>query len=170
MEPWQTLNKLPEGEARTALLTCCGSKRWVERMLVRRPFADHTAMVDTAREEWFALSTDDWYEAFGHHPRIGDRESLAARFGGAGQFAENEQAGVAGATQAVLDELAQANQAYETKFGFTFIVCATGKSATEMLGLLRARIINDPATEIQVAADEHAKITEIRLNQIRVLL
>jgi 2-oxo-4-hydroxy-4-carboxy-5-ureidoimidazoline decarboxylase len=163
MEPWQRFSLAPLDEARAQFHACCGSARWVERMLSRRPFASRDALLAAAREEWFALTPADWRDAFRHHPPIGDRDALRARFPGTAQLSEREQAGVAGASDAVLDALAEANRAYAHKFGYIFIVCATGKSAGEMLASLRARLLNGPDTEIRIAAEEQAKITELRL-------
>ena len=131
-------------------------------MIARRPFGGSDALLAAARDEWFALSPADWREAFGHHPMIGDREALRRRFA-ARHLSEREQAGVTSAPDSVLDALAEGNRAYRDTFGFIFIICATGKSAEEMLGMLRVRLNNDPDTEIRIAAAEHAKITELRL-------
>lgn len=132
-------------------------------MLARRPFASEDAALAAARDEWIRLSPDDWREAFSHHPTIGDRGSLRARFPRTHELSTREQAGVAAASDAVLDSLAEANQQYQRKFGYIFIVCATGKRADEMLTLLEARLQNDPDTEIRTAAEEQARITAIRL-------
>jgi 2-oxo-4-hydroxy-4-carboxy-5-ureidoimidazoline decarboxylase len=132
-------------------------------MLDRRPFGSNARLLQAARDEWFALTAADWREAFSHHPRIGDREALRARFPATAHLSEREQAGVNGAGHDVLDALADANRAYEDRFGHIFIVCATGKTAEEMLALLRGRLQNEPAGEVQIAAGEQAKITEIRL-------
>jgi 2-oxo-4-hydroxy-4-carboxy-5-ureidoimidazoline decarboxylase len=153
-------------EARVLLQTCCGSSRWVDRMLGRRPFVTQTALLSAAREEWFALTREDWLEAFSHHPKIGDRDALRKRFAATRHLSEREQAGVDSASDAILDALAAGNREYDERFGYIFIVCATGKSATEMLGLLRSRLGNDPASELRIAAAEQAKITEIRLQQL----
>ena len=157
------LDRAPEAEARAVLSRCCGSTRWVERMLARRPFGTHEQMRAAARAEWFALSEADWREAFTHHPRIGDRESLRRRFAATRDLSEREQSGAEGAAEDVLAALAEANAAYEARFGYIFIVCATGRSAQEMLGMLRARLGNKPDEEIRVAAEEQAKITDLRL-------
>jgi len=163
MEPWQKLDLAEPDDARRLLHACCGSTRWVERMLGRRPFRSREALLAASREEWFALTTDDWREAFSHHPKIGDRDALARRFPATHRWSEREQAGVSGASENVLDALAEGNQTYEAKFGYLFIVCASGRSADEMLTMLRARLGNDAETEIRIAADEQAKITELRL-------
>ena len=135
-------------------------------MLSRRPFGDQATLLSAARDVWFSLAASDWREAFSHHPKIGDRDALRARFAATRSLSEREQAGVSGASDDVLDALAEGNAAYEHRFGFIFIVCATGKTAEEMLGLLRSRLDNDPAREIQVAAAEQARITALRLDAI----
>lgn len=163
MEPWQRLDEADAGEARRLLTACCGGRRWVEVMLARRPFGSAEELLAGARQAWFALSADDWREAFTHHPRIGDRQALRERFAATAHLSEREQGGVEGASAAVLDRLADANRRYEKRFGYIFIVCATGKSAAGMLALLEARLTNDPETEIQIAAAEQARITELRL-------
>jgi 2-oxo-4-hydroxy-4-carboxy-5-ureidoimidazoline decarboxylase len=132
-------------------------------MLLRRPFGGVPALLTAAREEWFALAPDDWRDAFAHHPKIGDLGALRARFAATAALAEREQAGVAGAPDAILDALAEGNRAYEQKFGFIFIVCAAGRSAGEMLDMLRARLRNDLRTELLIAAEEQAQITARRL-------
>ena len=113
--------------------------------------------------QWFGLDEQDWLEAFAHHPRIGDRASLGARFHATHDLSANEQSGVAAAREDVLDALARENADYVDRFGFIFIVCATGKSAEEMLRMLRDRLSNDRATELRIAAEEQAKITALRL-------
>jgi 2-oxo-4-hydroxy-4-carboxy-5-ureidoimidazoline decarboxylase len=135
-------------------------------MMARRPFADAAALRAAADEVWSALSHGDWLEAFSHHPRIGDVEGLRARFASTRTWAEGEQAGARAASDEVLRALAEGNRAYEARFGHIFIVCATGKSAEEMLALLRARLPNDPVAEARVAAGEQAKITRLRLEKL----
>ena len=132
-------------------------------MLQRRPFGSDAELLTAARDEWFALTPDDWREAFSHHPKIGDRESLRARFPETADLSADEQGGVAAASEPTLAALAADNRAYEEKFGYIFIVCAAGKSADEMLELLRERLLNNPENEMLIAAGEQAKITERRL-------
>jgi 2-oxo-4-hydroxy-4-carboxy-5-ureidoimidazoline decarboxylase len=165
MDASRRLDAASESDAAAWLMRCCGSQRWVRRMLARRPFGDDERLQTIAREEWFALAPDDWREAFTHHPQIGDRASLRARFPETAHLSAAEQSGVGAASDAVLDALAEGNRAYYAKFGFIFIVCATGKTADEMLELLRARLANDPAVEIRNAAEEQAKITALRLRR-----
>lgn len=135
-------------------------------MLARRPFGDRERLFAAAETVFLSLEEADWREAFDHHPRIGDRDALRARFASTRAWAEGEQAGAREAQDDVLDALAEGNRAYEVRFGFIFIVCATGKSAEEMLGLLRGRLPNEPEAELQVAATEQAKITRLRLAKL----
>jgi 2-oxo-4-hydroxy-4-carboxy-5-ureidoimidazoline decarboxylase len=163
MEPSLRVDLVPEAEARRLLRAACGSSRWVEQMMSLRPFGTREALLRVAEREWFALEESDWREAFAHHPKIGDRQSLAKRFPETHNLSALEQSGVANASEDVLGALAEGNRLYEEKFGFIFIVCATGKTAAEMLALLRERLSNDPNQEIRIAAGEQAKITAIRL-------
>jgi 2-oxo-4-hydroxy-4-carboxy-5-ureidoimidazoline decarboxylase len=161
---WQDIDAASPEDAEDLLRRACGSSSWVDRMMLRRPFGSNEVLHRAAREEWFALTEDDWLEAFWHHPRIGDRASLEARFPKTHDLSEKEQAGVATARAEVLDALEQENAVYYDRFGFIFIVCAAGKSAEEMLRLLRDRLSNDRASELRIAAEEQAKITALRLN------
>ena len=166
MEPLLPIDDATPDEARNLLRTCCGASRWVERMLERRPFGTEEALRHSARDVWFGLSNADWREAFSHHPKIGDRESLRRRFAETRHLAAREQAGVESASEDVLTALARANRDYEDTFGYIFIVCASGLSAEEMLGMLRERMENDPHIEIRIAAEEQAKITDLRLRSL----
>jgi len=157
------LDTATDADARALLARACGSSRWVDRMMERRPFGNDARLLRTARIEWFGLTEADWLEAFSHHPHIGDRASLAARFPATHDLSAQEQAGIGHAQDAVLSALAEANATYLDRFGFIFIVCATGKTAEEMLALLRARLPNSRATELRIAAEEQAKITALRL-------
>lgn len=159
-------NAIPTDDARAAMLRCCGSRRWADAMLVRRPFASADELFAAADAVWAALDRDDWLEAFAAHPRIGDINSLKQKFAATAAWSEGEQAGVAGADDAILHDLAAGNAQYEERFGHTFIVCATGKTAAEMLVLLRSRLANDAATELRVAAAEQAKIMHLRLEKL----
>ena len=163
--PIEKLNRLPAEEARAALLACCGSTRWAAEVAALRPFWDVGQLLNIARRVWLELGREDWLEAFRAHPKIG--ESQAARETGeeARRWAEGEQSGARAASDETLAELARANREYEERFGFIFIVCATGKTADEMLALLRARITNDPETELRVAAEEQWRITALRLKK-----
>ena len=167
MESPLTLDRVDGTEARRLLTTCCGSTRWVERMLERRPFGSRERLLESAREVWFALDRSDWLEAFSHHPKIGDRTALRQRFAATGHLSEKEQAGVNTASDETLNALAEANKQYQRTFGYIFIVCATGLNAEEMLRRLRRRLRNEPDAEIRIAAEEQAKITELRLSNLQ---
>jgi 2-oxo-4-hydroxy-4-carboxy-5-ureidoimidazoline decarboxylase len=157
------LNEAPEADVRAIFFRACGSSRWVDRMMARRPFATDARLLFAARNEWFGLTEADWLEAFSHHPRIGDRAALEARFPDTHDLSAKEQAGIGAAHDDVLTALAEGNDGYFDKFGFIFIVCATGKSAEEILALLRERLTHDRANELRIAAEEQAKITALRL-------
>lgn len=162
MERWRKISAGPESEARELLRVCCGAPAWIERMLAARPFTSREEATNAARAIWFALSPAQWREAFAHHPRIGDVESLRRKFASSA-LSEREQSGVSGAPAEVLQLLLEGNRAYEARFGHIFIVCASGKGADEMLALLNARLSNEPGEELRIAAEEHAKICELRL-------
>jgi 2-oxo-4-hydroxy-4-carboxy-5-ureidoimidazoline decarboxylase len=163
MDTWLAIDRAAPDEATRLLGTACGSSRWIEGMLRRRPFGSRDALLSAARVVWEGLTEDDWREAFNHHPKIGDRQSLRERFPSTHALSAREQAGVDDAPDAVLDALADANRRYEERFGYIFIVCASGRSADEMLAMLMARLENDPAREIGIAAGEQARITALRL-------
>lgn len=161
------LNELTEAEARPLLTRCCGSSRWVDAMLAARPFASPSALLERAEAAWQGLEARDFLEAFSHHPEIGaDLGELRRRFAGTAALSEAEQAGALGASEATLRALADGNRAYRERFGYTFIVCATGKSADEMLALLEQRLPAAPEAELRVAAAEQAKITQLRLRKL----
>jgi 2-oxo-4-hydroxy-4-carboxy-5-ureidoimidazoline decarboxylase len=157
------LDALPAEEAMAELLRCCGSTRWARQMTEARPFPDRETLLATADRIAAFLGPGDWREAFSHHPRIGDRDALRARFASTAAWAAAEQAGAAAAAEEDIDALAEGNRAYEERFGYIFIVCATGRTAGEMLALLRARLHNEPEEELAVAAREQARITHLRL-------
>ncbi|HEV8539220.1 MAG TPA: 2-oxo-4-hydroxy-4-carboxy-5-ureidoimidazoline decarboxylase [Bacteroidota bacterium] len=170
----EKINSLSPRDAVTLFRQCCGSLRWAQAMGERRPFGDEQQLFGVAEEVWDALAHDDWKEAFARHPRIGDIKSLRKKFtrpspereGAALEWAKGEQAGAEGASEKVLKALVEGNNLYEAKFGFIFIVCATGKSAEEMLSILNQRLSNMPTEEIRTAANEQAKITRIRLEKL----
>jgi 2-oxo-4-hydroxy-4-carboxy-5-ureidoimidazoline decarboxylase len=163
MDLYQRINDARPEVAQEMLRRANGSSRWVSLMLARRPFASADDLQLLARSEWFALGEEDWLEAFSQHPKIGDRASLEKRFPSTHDLSATEQSGVGSARADVIDDLAAANEIYLERFGFIFIVCATGKSAEEMLKMLRDRLSNDRATELRTAAEEQAKITALRL-------
>jgi OHCU decarboxylase len=152
------LNALAPGACAEALRRCCGSDAWVEAMIASRPFASREALLDRSDGAWRSLASQDWLQAFAAHPRIGERTAKA--------WAAGEQAGAGGAPPDILACLAEANWKYESRFGHIFIVCATGKSAEEMLALLQARLDNPPDAELTIAAEEQRKITRLRLEKL----
>ncbi len=160
------INAWPEDHAIAAFRRCCGSTRWSEQMARSRPFPSEEALFDAAECTWWGLDPADWLEAFAAHPPIGDREALRAKFAATAAWSAREQSGVVGASEDVLQALAEDNTRYHDRFGYIFIVCATGKTAEEMLALLRERLSNDPGLEITIAAAEQAKITRIRLEKL----
>lgn len=159
-------DRLNGDNARELLANCCAAQRWVAEMLARRPFADDAAVLAAADEAAGLLGEADWLEAFAAHPLIGDVESLRKKYAATKQLASGEQAGVAGADDATLTELATLNHAYRDKLGFIFIVFATGKTAAEMLAILKSRIGNRRDEELCNAAGEQMKITRLRLTKL----
>ncbi|HEY6727651.1 MAG TPA: 2-oxo-4-hydroxy-4-carboxy-5-ureidoimidazoline decarboxylase [Polyangiaceae bacterium] len=161
------LNQLDRESAARTLAGCCASRAWVAEMLARRPFASTEDVFLAAADVWAALGRYDFLEAFAGHPKIGeDLTALRERFAKTAGWSSEEQAGVTGASDAVLEELRGSNISYHERFGYIFIVCATGKGAEEILELLKARLLHDPDHELAVAAAEQAKITRLRLEKL----
>ena len=163
------LNSMTQSDAHAAMMRCCGSTRWAHRMVESRPFGSATQLHGLARWFWWQLDDADWREAFSHHPKIGaDPDQLRAKFAATSEWSGAEQAGVAGADEETIERLAQGNQAYEARFGFIFIVCATGLRAAEMLERLEMRMPHTPENEIRIAAGEQVKITALRLDKLEI--
>lgn len=162
----EQLNALSEGACAEALERCCGASAWVREMVARRPYADAATLHGAADACGTPLTESDWLQAFSHHPRIGDITSLRIRFAATATWAGGEQSGAQAAGEATLAALAEGNQAYATRFGFIFIICATGRSADEMLGLLLERLPHERAEELRIAAREQIKITHLRLDKL----
>ena len=158
------LNSLPADEAAKELLQCCGSKRWAAQVAAARPFQTLTELITRAHDVWRSLDRVDWLEAFRSHPRIGEKKLGEKKTGD--KWSTQEQAGVNTASTQTTTALAALNYAYEQKFGYIFIICATGKSSDEMLASLRERIEHDAAEELPIAAAEQSKITELRLKKL----
>jgi 2-oxo-4-hydroxy-4-carboxy-5-ureidoimidazoline decarboxylase len=157
-----TIDELDEGDEMqisAKLLDCCGSRNWVARIIAARPFHNLAHLKTVATETWLQLESADWLEAFSKHPKIGETSKVS-------QWSAQEQSGMSSAAADVAAKLAHMNQVYFDKFGWIFIVCATGKSAAEMLALLEARLPNLPADEIRIAAAEQNKITLLRLEKL----
>lgn len=153
------LNALGPQQAAIELRRCCGSSRWAASMAAARPFASLDAMVAASDRICGQLEPSDWLEAFAAHPRIGERSAGRS-------WSSEEQASVATAADDVQQRLATANHAYERRFGYIYIVCATGKSATEMLTLIEQRLRNNPEDELRIAAAEQRQITRLRLAKL----
>ena len=162
----QWLNALPNDQALTELKSCCGSNRWATGVASGRPFATFAQLLDTAQQVWWQLEPADWLEAFRSHPKIGQKKAETSASARSQQWSRNEQSGMQQAPAETAAALALLNEAYEARFGYIFIVCATGKSSEEMLAILRERIENEPDDELKIAAAEQAKITEIRLKKL----
>lgn len=166
------LNSLSADEAKDELLQCCGSRHWAGQMADERPFSDPEELRERAANIWWSLDSHDWLEAFRSHPKIGENKPTASPVNkdqlhsGDRKWSEQEQAGVCNAKEETMEYLAQLNREYEAKFGYIFIVCATGKSSEEMLTILRERLENDETKELPLAAAEQAKITDLRLKKL----
>ncbi len=149
------LNGTTVEEARFDFLRCCGSAKWASEMERRRPYSSLSKLLEQADRSWSESTVDDWLEAFRAHPRIGESSKS--------KWSQEEQAQAGSAGTSVLDELAEANRSYYERFGFIFIICASGKRAEEMLAALRTRMQNDRETELRNAAEEQRLITRLRL-------
>jgi 2-oxo-4-hydroxy-4-carboxy-5-ureidoimidazoline decarboxylase len=158
------LNGLPLEEAKAWFLRCCGSGRWAEAMTRARPFKSEPTVYSEAGWLWSQTGPDDWREALSHHSRIGDPPQ--SREPASSAWAEQEQQGLRGSSQEVLQALAAAHREYEARFGFLFLISATGRSAEEILEQLRERMNNPPALELRLAAGEQAQITRLRLERL----
>ena len=164
--PLLTLNSLSPARAEAEFLKCCGSKNWAQRIVAARPFESLDDLISEAHRIWWSLNPQEWLEAFHSHPKIGEKKAAALTAAEAQQWSEDEQSSINNSAPATLDELADLNRAYEQRFGYIFIVCASGKSSEEMLGILRARLDNAADQELHIAAREQAKITELRLKKL----
>jgi 2-oxo-4-hydroxy-4-carboxy-5-ureidoimidazoline decarboxylase len=154
----RALNELDAATRHQLLHTCCGSNTWVEKMLTYFPVVDKPSLLAAAAQTWHTCTPADGLEAFSHHPRIGAKTTDAT--------ATAEQSGTKNAPATILETLTRGNKAYEEKFGYIYIVCATGRSAMEMLELLETRLGNTPEKEIRIAMDEQEKITRLRLEKL----
>lgn len=158
-------NTLPLEEAAREILSCCGSSAWAAAMASKRPLLDGETLLASSDEIWRGLAEADWLEAFRSHPRIGESRPEKTVAGQSSAWSEQEQKKAAMADEAARTALKWGNREYDQKFGRIFIVCATGKSATEILEILRRRLHNDDATELQQAAEEQRQIMHIRLKK-----
>ena len=160
------LNSLTADEAAKELLQCCGSKRWATEMTSQRPFPSEETLLAAANDIWWSLDRSDWLEAFRSHPKIGEKKAADKVSAQSQQWSGQEQSGVTNASHTTVSTLATLNHDYEQKFGFIFIICATGKTSDEMLSALRERLQHDPQAELPIAAAEQSKITELRLKKL----
>lgn len=163
-------NQSTPEQAVGALLSCCGSQRWAQVLAERRPYASLAALLVDAEAVWFALPEDEWLAAFACHPRIGERKAELASLGGAGaQFADwsgTEQRSAQATLEAVSTALVEGNRAYERKFGFLYLVFASGRTAPELLAILEERLGHERATELNEAARQQWAITHLRLGKL----
>jgi OHCU decarboxylase len=159
------INELSEAQATAEFLKCCGSDEWAKRMSDARPFPNWYEFSSKADEIWWNLDAEDWLEAFRAHPKIGEKKAAATQTAQAQQWSANEQSESQKAAETKA-AVAEGNRDYEQRFGFIFIICATGRSAEEILAALNARLKNDAETELRVAAEEQQKITQLRLRKL----
>ena len=160
------LNELTAQEAEAEFLKCCGSHAWAAAMTESRPFASKEALLAKADDISSSLTNEDWLEAFRSHPKIGEKKAVTAQTNLEQRWSSQEQSAMQSASADTVARLASGNQEYESRFGFIFIVCASGKSSEEMLAILNNRLDNDPQTELSVAAQEQQKITRLRLEKL----
>lgn len=159
-------DQLEKAQKEALLYNCCGCKAWVKSMLEIFPVEDLVDLLEYAEEKWYDCNPAEWLEAFECHPKIGDIESIQKKFADTANYTQSEQAGVSLNDTKVLEELMRANEEYEDVFGYIFIVCATGKTAPEMLAILNERLLNNPHDELLIAAGEQNKITKLRLQKL----
>lgn len=160
LEEW---NVLPADSAVNLALSFCGSREWARRLSERRPYSSEEQLFTAADEIWSSLNPEDWSEAFQCHPRIG--ESARGMHDRSAEWSQEEQSGAQQGSPEVLAEIAAHNEEYEKRHGFTYIVCASGKTADELLALLKQRISNSTLDEIREAAEQQRQITRIRLDK-----
>ena len=160
------LNSLPPAVAEAELRKCCGSSEWARRMTMARPFINDEKLASKAEEIWWSLSPSDWLQAFRSHPKIGERRAAQPAEAGEKRWSEQEQSGMRTASQGKIKELEELNSIYEKRFGYIFVICATGKTPDEMLAALRSRLDHGPEEELRCAAAEQAQITKLRLDKL----
>lgn len=153
-------------KARQDLLKCCGSTAWADKLMEHFPFSTMDDLKISSDRSWYSCTKNDWLEAFSHHPKIGDKTVADKKYPSTAEWAKHEQSAVKDAGQNILSDLVKANKLYEEKFGYIFIVCATGKKATEILELLNKRLNNESEKELQIAVNEQNKITHLRIDKL----
>ena len=164
--PFTRFNQLPEAQARALLLDCCHCESWADALVRKRPFSSLSEIQECGAQLFLELGAERWLEAFRGHPRIGDVNSLRERYSSTRSVAENEQGGMQGASEDTIQKLARLNAEYENRFGFLFIVFATGKTAEQMLAILETRVRNTREEELRNAAAEQNKITKLRMEKL----
>lgn len=157
-------NSIDPTLAASEILHCCGSQAWAAELAARRPIADEDHLLIASDAVWFGLPEAAWQEAFDSHPRIGQQKAKAATASSLALSSEEQSAAMTPDAEAKL-ALAEGNRRYEARFGRIFIVCASGKSAAEILGILESRMSNDPNTELHEAAEQQRQITQLRLRR-----
>jgi OHCU decarboxylase len=157
-------NGASEAAAMDTMIACCGARRWAAAMVALRPLTNIVALSESADSVWGTMEESDWMEAFACHPRIGERKAAHATAQSMA-WSRQEQASASDAAERVMAEMAEGNTLYEQRFGFTYIVCATGKSAEEMLDILKCRLANERTAELREAAEQQRQIMQIRLGK-----
>lgn len=160
------INSADSEQVYALLENCCCAPNWINSMVSARPFNDPQALFRASEKSFLQLNKADYLAAFTGHPQIGDLKTLLAKYAHTSKSASHEQAGMSDAEKSVVEEMHKLNQEYLHKFGFIFIVCASGKSARQMLDLIKQRINNDSLSELSLAANEQAKITTLRLEKL----
>jgi OHCU decarboxylase len=164
MERLQIWNKLPAEEALLPLLSCCASKQWAEAVVKGRPYSDLASLEEAATKIWWTMQEEDWMAAFAAHPRIGESKAHNAP-AQSKAWSSQEQSFMEQSEEAIRQAIAIGNLEYEERFGFIYLVCASGKSATELLTILQRRLARDRATELREAAEQQRQITTLRLRK-----
>lgn len=157
-------NEMPEEEALFPLLSCCASKQWAQAVVKGRPYLDFAALEEAAAKVWWTLQEEDWMEAFAAHPRIGESRAHHAS-AQSKEWSSQEQSSMEQSEEAIRQAIAISNLEYEERFGFIYLVCASGKSATELLTILQRRLARDRVTELKEAAEQQRQITSLRLRK-----
>lgn len=162
LERW---NRHDAFTAESEIMPCCGSRAWAQELASLRPFGDPESLLAVSDQVWSQLDIADWDEAFASHPRIGERKAPVTASAQSAQWSSREQSRAATANDDIQEGLKRANAAYEARFGRIYIVCATGKSAEEMLAILEKRLKNDDTAELREAVEQQRQITQLRLRK-----
>jgi len=162
----ERFNRLSKQKAAKALLDCCASDKWAQQVRQRRPFSDRASFFVAADKIWSELPQEDWLQAFRHHPAIGAKKAKSKQSATASRWSAKEQSTAQSAPPGVLEALAEENKAYAKKYGYVFLICATGKTSEDILKALRQRMSNEPEVELRIAAEEQRKITRLRLEKL----